>query len=62
MLRIPDAKTMKKTKLHENRQIRSAWNEEKEEWFFSALDVAGILTERENPNNDLESIKKARKR
>lgn len=37
MLRIPDAKTMKKTKLHENRQTRSAWNEEKEECFFQRL-------------------------
>lgn len=31
--------------LYENQPIRSAWNEIEEEWFFSIVDVVGILTE-----------------
>ena len=33
--------------LYENQPIRSAWDEEKEEWYFSVVDVVGILTEQE---------------
>jgi prophage antirepressor-like protein len=32
-------------KLFEARQIRTAWNEEEEEWYFSIVDVVGILTD-----------------
>jgi len=32
-------------KLFENRQIRTVWDEEKEEWYFSVVDVVGVLTE-----------------
>jgi len=31
--------------LFEEQQIRSAWDEEKEEWYFSIVDVVGVLTE-----------------
>ena len=34
-----------KMQLFENKTIRSAWDEEKEEWYFSIVDVVGILTE-----------------
>jgi prophage antirepressor len=30
-------------------RIRSSWDEEKEEWYFSIIDILGILTESENP-------------
>ena len=33
----------------EGNRIRSIWNEEKEEWYFSIIDILGILTESENP-------------
>ena len=36
-------------KLFEGNQIRSSWNSEKEEWYFSIIDILGVLTERENP-------------
>ncbi len=36
-------------KLFEGNQIRSAWDNEKEEWYFSVIDVLGVLTESENP-------------
>ena len=31
--------------LFEDQPIRTAWNEEEEEWYFSIVDVIGILTE-----------------
>lgn len=31
--------------LFENQTIRTAWSEENEEWYFSVVDVIGILTE-----------------
>ena len=33
----------------ENRRIRAAWDEEREEWFFSIVDVVGALTESVDP-------------
>ena len=33
-----------KMKLFENSTIRTAWDEEKEEWYFSVVDVVGALT------------------
>ena len=29
---------------YEDRKIRTAWNEEQEEWFFSVQDVVAVLT------------------
>lgn len=39
----------KEIKLFEGRQIRSAWDNEKEEWYFSIIDILGVLTESDNP-------------
>jgi len=36
---------MNNIKLFENQKIRSAWDAEKEEWYFSVVDVCGALTE-----------------
>ena len=36
-------------KIFEGNRIRSIWNEKKEEWYFSIIDIVGILTESENP-------------
>ena len=36
-------------KLFEGNQIRSVWDSEKEEWYFSIIDILGALTESENP-------------
>jgi hypothetical protein len=33
------------TKLFENRKIRTAWDENSGKWYFSVVDVAGILTD-----------------
>lgn len=32
-----------KLQLFEDKRIRTAWDEEKEEWFFSVVDVVGVL-------------------
>ena len=34
-----------KLQRYENRPIRTAWDEENEEWYFSIVDVVGVLTE-----------------
>ena len=34
-----------KIKLFEDRRIRYAWDEEREEWFFSAVDVCFALAD-----------------
>ena len=31
--------------LFEDQPVRTAWNEEEEEWYFSVVDVIGILTD-----------------
>lgn len=36
-------------KLFEQRQIRSAWDDENEKWYFSIVDVVGVLSESVNP-------------
>ena len=36
---------IEKIQLFENKKIRTAWDEEKQEWYFSIVDICGILTE-----------------
>lgn len=36
-----------KIQLFESRKIRTAWDEEKEEWYFSVVDVIAVLTDQE---------------
>lgn len=49
---------MNEIKLYENKEIRSIWDNEKEKWFFSVVDVVGVLTESVNPNNYWKVLKK----
>ena len=44
-------------KLFETKQVRSLWNEEEEEWYFSVVDVVGILTESENSRRYWSDLK-----
>ena len=39
-----------KIQLFENQSIRTAWDEENEEWFFSIVDVIKVLTESKDPS------------
>jgi hypothetical protein len=43
--------------LFEQKQVRSLWNEEEEKWYFSIVDVIGILSESPNPNNYWKVLK-----
>ena len=36
---------IEKIQFFENRKVRTAWDEEKQEWFFSIVDVCGVLTD-----------------
>ena len=36
--------------LYEDQQIRTAWDEEKQEWYFSIVDVVAVLTDSPDPN------------
>ena len=45
--------------LFEDRKIRTAWDEEKEEWYFSVVDVVAVLSESTDPK---QYIKKMRAR
>ena len=38
-----------KIQLFENKRIRTAWDEEKEEWYFSVVDVIAVLTDSVDP-------------
>ena len=38
-----------KIQIFEDKRIRTAWNEETEEWYFSVVDVIGVLTDSSNP-------------
>lgn len=44
-------------KLFEQNQVRSLWNEEEEQWYFSIVDVVGILSDSPNPNNYWKVLK-----
>ena len=47
-----------KIQIFEDKKIRTAWNEETEEWYFSVVDVVGVLTDSPNPNNYWKVLKK----
>jgi len=36
-------------KLFEQKQVRTHWDDEKEKWYFSIVDIVAILTESKNP-------------
>jgi hypothetical protein len=42
-----------KLKIFENKQIRTAWDNDKEEWYFSVVDVVAVLTD-----NDYQAARK----
>lgn len=46
-------------KIFNDKQVRTIWDDEKEEWYFSVVDVVEILTESKDPK---QYIKKMRSR
>ena len=49
---------MNEVKPFESRQVRTAWNETEEEWYFSVVDVVGVLTDSPDPRNYWKVLKK----
>ncbi len=52
-------KTDEKTaiKLFEEKLVRTVWNEDEEEWYFSIVDVVTVLTDSENPRRYWSDLK-----
>ena len=44
-------------KLFEDKLVRTIWDKDSEEWFFSVVDVIAVLTESPNPNNYWKVLK-----
>jgi hypothetical protein len=44
--------------LFADKNIRSYWDAELEEWFFSVVDVVAVLTDSENPTDYLKKLRK----
>ena len=47
-----------KVQLFENKKIRTVWDEEKETWYFSIVDVIAVLTDSQNPQTYWRVMKK----
>lgn len=45
-------------KIFQEQKVRTVWDEEKEEWYFSIVDVVGALTESANPTDYLKKMRK----
>lgn len=50
---------MSNIKLFQDKKIRSVWNEEEQQWYFSIIDVVEVLTDSVDPK---QYIKKMRSR
>lgn len=49
---------MNNIKLFQEKKIRSMWNEEEQQWYFSVVDVVGVLTDSVNPTDYLKKMRK----
>ena len=48
---------MSNIKLFNSKEIRTAWDGEREEWYFSVVDVCGVLSDSDNPRNYWKVLK-----
>jgi prophage antirepressor-like protein len=44
--------------LFEERKVRTVWDEENEEWYFSIVDVVEVLTDTDRPRKYWNDLKK----
>ena len=42
----------------QERQVRTAWDSDQEKWYFSVVDVCGVLTDSKNPTDYLKKLRK----
>ena len=45
-------------KLFQSAKIRSVWNEEEQQWYFSVIDIVGALTDSFNQTDYLKKIRR----
>ncbi len=50
--------TNDKIQIFEDKRIRTAWDEEAEEWYFSVVDVVGVLSDSDNPRRYWSDLKR----
>ncbi len=48
--------------LFNDRKVRTVWDSDKEEWYFSVVDVVGVLTDSDNPRRYLSDLKRKLKK
>ena len=49
---------MEKVQLFQDKKVRTHWDAEKEEWYFSVVDVVEVLTDSINPTDYLKKMRK----
>lgn len=49
---------MNELKLFESQYIRSAWNPDEDQWYYSVIDVIAALTDSANPTDYLKKMRK----
>ena len=49
---------MEKVQIFQDKKVRTHWDVEKEEWYFSVVDVVGVLTDSINPTDYLKKMRK----
>ena len=45
-------------KVFEEKKVRTLWDSETEEWYFSVVDVVAVLTDSENPRRYWSDLKR----
>lgn len=49
---------MEKVQIFQDKKVRTHWDAEKEEWYFSVVDVVKVLTDSANPTDYLKKMRK----
>ena len=49
---------MEKVQIFQDKKVRTHWDVEKEEWYFSVVDVVEVLTDSINPTDYLKKMRK----
>lgn len=47
-----------KIQLFEDKKVRTAWDDELQEWFFSVVDTVEVLTDSKDPKDYLKKMRK----
>lgn len=50
--------SISKIKVFENKNVRTVWNEEEEDWYFSVVDIIEVLTDSNNPRRYWSDLKR----